>query len=174
MFLLSIYGVAKTLVAQYEVLRLKSWSGAVGAIGATDQTVALFTGTGQNLVGSSLQNFVVANTYEETKFWLVRQAGVQVGALFKPEQIKVYKFNATMSYPKPTAAPTISSVPTLITTLTPTVAPTIGTSLYNYGKDIASGTLALVGLQTQILFGLASVAGSLYLIHQNSKKRQRS
>ena len=136
----------------------------------------MFTGAGKNLIGSSLTNFAVANTYQETKFWLVRQAGVQVGALFKPEQMKpsqVYKYNPTLrANPQPTPAPTINVTPT--PTPTPTAGPTIGKDLFNYGKDFASGALALAGLQTQIVFGLASVAGTVYLIHQNSKKRERS
>ena len=175
MFLLSVYVIAKTLVAQYVVLPLKSWTGSVGA---SDQSVALFTGTGQNLIGSSLSNFAVANTYEETKFWFVRQAGVKIGALFKPEQMKlpqVYKYNPTpQANPQPTPAPTINVTPTPSPTTTPTAGPTIGKDLFNDGKDIASGALALPGLQTQIVFGLASVAGTVYLIHQNSKKRERS
>ena len=51
MFLLSVYGVGKTLVSQYVVLPLKSWTGVVGA---PDQSVALFTGAGKNLICSSL------------------------------------------------------------------------------------------------------------------------
>ena len=79
---------------------------------------------------------------------------------------QVYKYNPTpQANPQPTPAPSINVSPSP----TPTAGPTIGKDLFNYGKDIASGALALAGLQTQSVFGLASVAGTVYLIHQNSK-----
>ena len=67
MFLLSVYGVAKTLVSQYVVLPLKSWTGVVGA---SEQSVTLFTGAGKNLIGSSLKNFAVAIHIKKLNFGL--------------------------------------------------------------------------------------------------------
>ena len=87
---------------------------------------------------------------------------------------QAYKYNPTpQANPQPTPAPTINVTPTPTPTPTPTstVGPAIGKYLYNYGKDFASGA---AGLQTEIVFELASVAGTLYVIHQNSKKRERS
>ena len=81
---------------------LKSW--VVGnpniAQEVTSNVVSLFTGQGQQLITSRVQNYEIANTMQDTKFWFVKQAGKEIGGIFKADQMKGFQ-----QFQNPTPSP---------------------------------------------------------------------
>ena len=98
-------------------------------------------------------------------FGFIKQAGKEIGGIFKTDQMKGFQ-----QYQNPTPNPSFNPTPK---PNTPTPSPTLTNDLWNAGKTIASGTLALAGLQVQLIVAAVSVAGTIYLISQNSNKRKR-
>ena len=196
MFLLSVFSTSKLLLSQYAITPLKTFGGQVASnalvpYGQNIGTPVVVFDLTKQIMRSTIERFSVAFNMQQTRYWLIHQAGMKVAGLINPVDITAFQSSLQrVINPKPAIFPSPSigapspSTPAP-TPLPPTPKPSFeipqgvknaatgfagaaASAGYTIGKDFLSGTASV-----SIALGLAALS-AVVILSQSGRKRKSS